>query len=95
MWQVDFLSGVTEARFSIPIVQDSVPEDTEEFSLKLVILSPTNQSVTVGEPSRQTVTIRAPITGTYIHVLTGLRTLCTYNTYVYTLLNSAFSWSIM
>ena len=78
MWQVDFLSGVTEAGFSIPIVQDSVPEDTEEFSLQIVILSPTNQSVTVGEPNRLTVTIRAPITGTDIHMLTGLPTVCTY-----------------
>ena len=64
MWQVDFTSGLTQAGFIIPIVQDNVSEDTEEFSLKIVITAPTDQRVTVGEPSQQRIIIRAPITGT-------------------------------
>lgn len=66
MWQVDFPAGATEARFSIPIVRDNLPENSEEFSLKIVIGTPANQRVTVGDPNGQRVIIRAIITGTYI-----------------------------
>ena len=62
MWRVDFPTGVTEASFIIPIVRDSIAEAAEEFSLKIVIESPLDQRVTVGEPSMQTVLI----TGTYM-----------------------------
>ena len=57
MWIVNFPAGAIEAGFMIPIIQDSIPEDTEEFSLKIVIEAPLDQRVTVGEPSVQQVLI--------------------------------------
>ena len=65
MWRVDFPTGATEASFIIPIVRDTIVEAAEEFSLKIVIESPLDQRVTVGDPSMQTVLI----TGTYVYVL--------------------------
>ena len=65
MWRVDFPTGATEASFIIPIVQDNITEPLEAFSLKIVIESPFNQTVSVVEPSRQTVLI----TGTYIYAI--------------------------
>ena len=51
MWRVNFQAGFTNRGFMIPIIRDSISEDTEEFSLKIVIESPLNQRVTVGMPS--------------------------------------------
>ena len=57
MWPVDFLANQASASFNIPIVQDNLAEIPEEFSLKIVIESPYDDRVTVGEPSRLTVVI--------------------------------------
>ena len=57
MWPVDFLANHTSSSFPITIVQDNLPETREEFSLKIVIESPYDDRVTVGEPSRLTVVI--------------------------------------
>ena len=65
MWPVDFLANQPSASFNIPIVQDNLPEIPEEFSLKIVIESPDDDRVTVGEPSRLIVVI----TGRYANQL--------------------------
>ena len=57
MWRVDFPAGFTDRGFMIPIIRDGVSENTEEFSLKIVIESPFDQRVSVGEPSMQRVLI--------------------------------------
>ena len=59
MWRVNFTATATESRFTIPIIQDSITENTEEFSLKIVIESPLDERVSVGEPS----ILRVEITG--------------------------------
>ena len=59
MWRVNFTATATESRFTIPIIQDSITENTEEFSLKIVIESPLDERVSVGEPS----ILRVQITG--------------------------------
>ena len=73
MWPVDFIANQTSFSFSIPIVQDNLPETREEFSLKIVIESPYDAHVTVGVPSRLTVAV----TGRYAKL-----------TYLYTLVNA-------
>ena len=57
MWRLNFLANQIESTFSIPIVRDTIAEDPEEFSLKIVIESPVDQRVTVGMPSVLTVRI--------------------------------------
>ena len=57
MWRVNFPADFTDRGFMIPIIQDGVSENTEEFSLKIVIESPFDQRVSVGTPSMQTVLI--------------------------------------
>ena len=59
MWRVNFTATATESRFTIPIIQDSITENTEDFSLKIVIESPLDERVSVGEPS----ILRVLITG--------------------------------
>ena len=57
MWPVDFLANQASASFPITIARDNPPEIPEEFSLKIVIESPYDERVTVGEPRRLTVVI--------------------------------------
>ena len=57
MWPVYFLANQPSASFSIPIVQDDLPEIPKEFSLKIVIESPYDEHITVGVPSTLTVVI--------------------------------------
>ena len=57
MWTISFFANQILSTFNIPIVRDTIAETPEEFFLKIVIESPVNQRVTVGEPSRQRVLI--------------------------------------
>ena len=57
MWGVDFPAGFTDRGFMIPIIRDSISEGNEEFTLKIVIESPLDQRVSVGEPSVHRVVI--------------------------------------
>ena len=67
MWRVDFPAGVTEAEFTIPIVQDTSLEETEHFYLDLVIETPVDERVSAVDPSRQTVIII--ITGVLVYTV--------------------------
>ena len=67
MWRVDFPAGVTEAEFTIPIVQDTSSEETERFYLDLVIEPPVDERVSAVDPSRQTVIII--ITGVLVYTV--------------------------
>ena len=66
MWQVTYLANQIKSTFSIPIIRDTIAETPEEFFLKIVIGSPVDQHVTVGEPSRQRVLITGMLVEPYI-----------------------------
>nr|WNS50027.1 Na-Ca exchanger/integrin-beta4-like protein [Halisarca dujardinii] len=66
MWMVDFPSAVSSQSFFIPIVQDAVVEDTELFTLKIVVSDELSRRLTVASPEIMTVIITDLVNDTVI-----------------------------
>ena len=74
MWEILFSSSpssTSSSSFTIPIISDSIPEETELFGLKIVLADSIVNRTTVGEPSITTVIIQGMLSCTYLrmHVL--------------------------
>ena len=54
LYNITFLAGETRATFNVTVIDDNIFEDNEKFILNI---KPLSNIVTVGEPSRATVTI--------------------------------------
>ena len=57
MWPVDFPASIEGRTFPITIIRDDVVEDSESFSLKIVVSDELSRRLTVGDPDRMTIVI--------------------------------------